>query len=504
VSRIKFHFSIEHLWGLVIIMGIFIFVNTHPIRPYDFWWHMAIGKEIVTNGTIPTVDVYSYTEKGQPYLSYQMFWLMEVILYSVYKLGGPELVVFLQSLMITCAYLVIFWICKLTSKSWRIAALGVLFAAALGLNDWNVRPQGITFLLASLFLLAIYEYRNKSHWGWLVIFPACMLVWVNSHGTFVIGLALIGIWWGQEIWTAIRQRIAHKQIIEVKQIVVPGIIFGITTLICILNPRGLGIINYVKTLTSNSVVQNLVTEWAAPSFGTWMGILFFCGLISSALLMIVSPKQPDFFQITTFLVFGILGLKTSRGSVWFGLVMAPIVAEHVAVIVKRYQKTERKTSKQEGSRILNILFLIVVILMGVISVPWLKSYLPLPLAKAGLLSTETPVEATEFLLKDNPPGRVFNSMSFGSYLIWAAYPQYPVFVDSRIELFPENVWLDYLRISNAQGDWEALLTEYGVNTLMLSPVEQPALVKAAETSHEWKKIYQDVESYIFVRVSGDQ
>ena len=95
-------------------------------------------------------------------------------------------------------------------------------------------------------------------------------------------------------------------------------------------------------------------------------------------------------------------------------------------------------------------------------------------------------------------------MSFGSYLIWAAYPQYQVFVDSRIELFPENVWLDYLRISNAEGDWESQLREYGVNTLMLSPVEQPTLVKAAEASSDWKKVYQDTESCIFIRTSGSQ
>ena len=87
MNRIKFHFTIEHLWGLIVLMGIFIFVNTHPIRPYDFWWHITIGREILTTGTIPTADVYSYTEAGQPYPSYQMFWLMETLLYVVYKVG---------------------------------------------------------------------------------------------------------------------------------------------------------------------------------------------------------------------------------------------------------------------------------------------------------------------------------------------------------------------------------------------------------------------------------
>ena len=92
--------------------------------------------------------------------------------------------------------------------------------------------------------------------------------------------------------------------------------------------------------------------------------------------------------------------------------------------------------------------------MGVITLPWFKSVLPLPTEKAGLISAETPVQATQVLLEKNVPGRVFNAMSFGSYLIWAAYPQYQVFVDPRIELFSENIWIDYLNISNANGDWE--------------------------------------------------
>ena len=137
--------------------------------------------------------------------------------------------------------------------------------------------------------------------------------------------------------------------------------------------------------------------------------------------------------------------------------MAPIVAVHLSAIADHIQKAEMRPMNQEGSRIINILFAIVVIVMGVISLPWFKSMLPLPTAKAGLISSETPVQATQVLLEKNLPGRVFNAMSFGSYLIWAAYPQYQIFVDSRIELFSEKVWLDYLNISNADGDWQAKL-----------------------------------------------
>jgi hypothetical protein len=499
VKRIKFHFTIEHLWGLIVLIGIFSFVNTHPIRPHDFWWHITIGREILTTGKIPVVDVYSYTEAGQLYPSYQMFWLMETLLYVFYKVGGPALVVFLQSLMITSAYIIIYWICKRASNSWRIAAIAVLFAAALGINDWNVRPQAVTFLLASLFLLAIFNYKTHHDWGWLVILPITMLIWVNSHGSFIIGLVLIGIWWGQEIWRRIIQRINQEPNIKTKRLVIPGIMFGINTLVCTINPRGFGIIDYIKTLTSNSAVQNLVTEWAPPVFSTLMGALFLCGLMGCAVLLALSPKRPSFYEIATFLIFGLLGLKTSRGSVWFGLMMAPIVAEHISVISKQFQKSEDKPSKQEGSRILNLVFACVIVLIGLISLPWFKSKLPLPAAKAGLISSETPIQATKVLLENNPHGRVLNAMSFGSYLIWSAYPQYQVFVDPRIELYSEKIWIDYLNISNANDDWDLLLRDYGVNTLMLSPVEQPNLVAAAQKSDEWMIIYQDPSAMIFER-----
>ncbi len=141
-----------------------------------------------------------------------------------------------------------------------------------------------------------------------------------------------------------------------------------------------------------------------------------------------------------------------------------------------------------------------IISLGLLSLPWFKSALPLPPLKAGLISAETPVQATQNILEKNLPGRVFNAVSFGSYLIWAAYPQYQVFVDSRIELFPENVWLDYLNISNADDNWELLLEKYSVNTLMLSPDEQPNLIRAVETSGLWYCDYKSEVAIIYVRI----
>ena len=92
-------------------------------------------------------------------------------------------------------------------------------------------------------------------------------------------------------------------------------------------------------------------------------------------------------------------------------------------------------------------------------------------------------------------------MSFGSYLIWEAQPEYRVFVDSRIELYPVEIWKDYLEVSSAMGDWEATLDKYGVNTLMLSLDTQWPLVEEARKSHDWQLVFQDNKSAVFMRGS---
>jgi hypothetical protein len=401
--------------------------------------------------------------------------------------------------LITTAYLIVFLVCKQSSKSWRIAAFGALFAGALGFNDWNVRPQGITFLLASLYLLAIQQYQKAKKWGWLLVLPLGMLVWVNSHGTFVVGLVLIGIWVGDELWNLVKSR-AHKEPgYLTRRMLIPGITLGITLVACLVNPRGLGIYNYLQTLTGNPAVQNLVTEWAPPTVDNLMGVIFYIALAGCAILFILSPKRPSFSQLFTFLIFGILSLRTARGIVWFGLVIAPFLAEHFAYIIQKYKKVVLTPVNTAGKPVLNYVLFIMIVLVGVITLPWFKNSLPLPQVKAGLISSETPIHATEELLAKNPPGRLFHAISFGSYLIWSAYPEYQVFVDSRIELFPEQVWMDYLTISNASGDWEKLLDQYGVNTMMLSPIEQPALIEASRLSGDWEELYADNTAYVYTR-----
>jgi hypothetical protein len=297
----------------------------------------------------------------------------------------------------------------------------------------------------------------------------------------------------------------------------------------LLNPRGPGALSYLAGMSVHPVIQGMVPEWAPPTFSTLTGALFLTGLLATAALLALSPLRPEPLELLLFLAFGALGLRTVRGAIWFGLALAPVWAAHSSAVfgtslrsvpdherpfvVSHEAKRSGVPKAQNGTplrsvpdyergckRDLPATLLAVLLTAGaLVTLPWFKERLPLPPAKAGLISAETPVAATEFLLRERLPGPLFHAMPFGSYLVWAAQPEYPVFVDSRIELYPVEVWLDYLHISAAGCGWEERLARYGVRTLMLSPQEQPALVAAARASPRWRQVYEDTAAILFVR-----
>jgi len=156
-------------------------------------------------------------------------------------------------------------------------------------------------------------------------------------------------------------------------------------------------------------------------------------------------------------------------------------------------------TNQSGSKLINGFVIAFFGLSAILSLPWFKNHLPYPPQKAGLISFETPTLATQELMESAYAQEVFHSMSFGSYLIWAAQPEYPVFVDSRIELYPAEIWRDYLLISAALTGWDDLLDQYQVNTLMLSPTDQSTLITAVEAHRQWERVYQDSAAEIFIR-----
>ena len=52
----------------------------------DSHWHIAVGNWMLAHGTVPTVDTFSFTFAGQPWIAKE--WLSQLLMSVAFKLGG--------------------------------------------------------------------------------------------------------------------------------------------------------------------------------------------------------------------------------------------------------------------------------------------------------------------------------------------------------------------------------------------------------------------------------
>jgi hypothetical protein len=118
------------------------------------------------------------------------------------------------------------------------------------------------------------------------------------------------------------------------------------------------------------------------------------------------------------------------------------------------------------------------------------------------LSANTPVEATAWLAeRADLPGPLWADLNFASYHIFALR-EYPVWIDTRFELYPPEQWQRYLRIATAAPDWSDILDEEDVNLLMLDPDNQPRLLEALARADDWGLCYEDEVALLYVRLTN--
>ena len=135
-------------------------------------------------------------------------------------------------------------------------------------------------------------------------------------------------------------------------------------------------------------------------------------------------------------------------------------------------------------------------LLLLIGLPWFKPAL-LPPSVGSLLTEETPVQAVAAMRAEPVrPRHLFHTEGYGSYLIWAA-PEQPVFIDTRIELYPYEQWIDYINLGQANNTAD-LLHKYDIDGLLLSKERQEPLIKAIRADPAWALRYEDDHSVYFL------
>lgn len=468
--------SLAQLWGIATVTLLMLRVLTTPVAPNDFWWHIATGRLIAASGSIPTVDQFSYTQYGTPY--YNQPWLAQLLMYGGYQLGGVELLIVLQAIVIGVSFAVLYRVCRREGAGPRLAAVLTLAGALVAMDNWQIRPQtyAVPLFIATLAILLQWR-RNGITPLWML--PLIMIIWVNLHGTFTLLPALCGTIW---LGAVVERRWWRGERTGREFTVLAG--WSITALLAsMLNPRGAAIYTYVAGLLGDRAVAELVTEWASPfrDADSPMTIVFFVLLAVFALVIALRWRRLTPAAALLLLPFLALALQSVRNILWFGIVAVPVATWLLAA---PEHASHRRTVEIVA---LNRAIAGLLIALLIATLPWWKESLGLPQSLGNVLSANTPIAATEQLRAlPQQPARLFHEMGFGSYLIWAA-PDQPVFIDPRIELYSYEQWRDYITLGQGQ-EVEELTVKYKFDGWLLDPDKQAALVAALDADPRWQRI----------------
>lgn len=466
----------------------------------DFWHHLARGRAIAVEGRLLDHDIFTCTVPGRPFQDVN--WLSQLIYYFLFEVGGLALVRVVNALFVAGTLLWLVAICKRVSGSLPVA-LGIGIAVFLGLWDvLTIRPQTFSLLL----FVAMYDLLDRSERRpWLLALPPILMaLWTNLHGAFPAGVMLIGCWWAEAAWTAWRTRkssespdLPRKSRRRFMQL---SVCLGAAVAATLVNPYGWGIYLYVGQ-TSNLAAARGIDEWLPPTPDRLIGITFFASLPILLGLMLLPWKKRgaallgarELFLIACFLP---LACGSVRMVAWWLLVIAPMMASRIAILWPKV--CTAASSEPNRGAALSVAGLFTVM---VLSLPGLQRFNPLFLMRPADATTAEIHEAQAFLAQHFDNGRVFSRFEWGEYLSWAAHPRFQVFMDGRIEIYPDDVWQAYAAVTRGQSGWATILDDYHIDALLLDADyhRRMGLLEQVERSPHWQRQHQVGNAMLFFR-----
>jgi hypothetical protein len=461
------------LFSMVFVLAVRQSVSIDP----DLWWHLKAGQQIIDTRSIPHTDDYSFTKQGSEWVAHE--WLSEVIMNAIYRVTGLTSLITIFSLIIVIALWLTYRRCDGRPYA---ASIAIVLAAAASSPLFGVRPQMLTLLLASVYIALLEQFDKRRIW-WLV---PLMLLWVNLHAGFALGLALIGLYIARAVldgeWNQVRPLL---------------IVLLLCAAVVPLNPNGFRMFSYpYETLTSPSMAA-FIQEWASPDFHKTTYLPLAILLLSTFAAMALSPTRPRPGEIFLVLITALGSLRSVRHIPIFSLFAAPVLAKHLWAIAKDRGWDKLLTgaeARPTGLKLLiNILLLLAPVALAVTRVWDFASH------QRKYERLRNPVAAVEFLKSQHLPGPIYNSYGWGGYLIYQLYPEYRVYIDGRADVYGDAFFTEAMKVYDGVGNWKEMLDRYGIQTVIIDP--DVALSTALRNDNEWSNVYEDDQAVIFRRVS---
>ncbi len=484
------------IYSLFFISLLFYLAFTKIGGDGDFWWLMALGRHFWETGQITNYDMLSHTFPGGFFWNHSR--LFDVIVYGLFSWGQYLALDIFRFLLFICTYFFLYKTIKLKKHNFLVTFISLALTLWFLADRLLYRPELFSVVLSAILLFLVFKDKQKAtKLIWLV--PIVQLVWANSHAGFVYGLAIIGIFFGSEV---IRSLLRHKdntlEIIKDKRLKKLFLVFILSILVTCINSYGWQIFVLAHNLTLPQEALSGIGEWGPYS---WQNLFNFLNPLSylfllSVLVLICKIRQiPNnkfliklqnypWEEIFLLVFYFYSTLKHGRFVYSFSLILAIIVARNIYYLLK-----EKYFNNFKFKVFLHLLLIFIFI---IVANKFLQN-------SFGLDSKDNryPKKATEFILEQKLPGKMFNEYLDGGYLSFGLYPEYQVSIDGRTpNLYTNDFFWRYDHL-DSQNIREKILNDYEINFIVWP--RKSDFNKTLWQDENWQQIYFDNISVIYLK-----
>ena len=314
--------------AVVFLFCAFFVFNIQAVRDPDLWWHLEVGDYMLETGTIPTADPgFAFTTAGKSWFMHE--WLSEIIMAVVYRAAGLYGLSIFFGLMMVATHILIYF-----SSPGRpyVAGLVSFMAVFAVFAHTSARPHMFNLLLGAVIVYLVEGIKDKrfsARWLWLI--PPLMVVWVNLHSGFLLGMVILGVYMVGE--TAAFLFGGDERVLTTADLRLLVIVTAVTGLASLINNNGLNVWLYPFETLSSEGMRLVIDEWQSPNFHNWYRMLFALLLVGSLVLMALNRHRPTVTELLFIVGTGLAGLQSVRHISLFIILAIPIVSRHLLALL---------------------------------------------------------------------------------------------------------------------------------------------------------------------------
>jgi hypothetical protein len=486
-------------------------LSSRPLADADIGWHIRTGEQILATHSIPRTDPFSFTMQGQPWFAWE--WLYDALLGILYRAGGLNGVVWLCALLVASVFVILLRLLLKNGTGLPLAIFLMLLAQGAATIHLYARPHLVSWLFSLLWFVALEQWHQPAVPRWLPwFFPVSMVLWVNLHGGWIFGLALLVVYALAALLESLRTADPFARILASKRARALGWVVVWSVLATLVNPYGWRMHAHIYRYLGDRYLMDRINEFQSPDFHGWAERCFGTILLLTLVAFARKRRALPIRHLLVALLALYAGVYSSRNlpvsSMLLALIAGPILWESFLFLwdrtgtwtwVKGWVSRISSFSERMGAQELQLrghLWPVVAVIAALaicIQGGRLGSH---QVIQAHFDPLRMPVAAVASLQRARSAEPVFSSDAWGGYLIYSLYPERKVVLDDRHDLYGSDRIREYLTLAQAEPGWEKVLEKWHIQTALL-PARSTLANLLRQLPQDWHAVYEDNVAVVF-------